>query len=60
MKAWKRFTAWLEQRRERRDAAYYRRMMVVLTVSPSTLEAIKQRLAEDDWAPRRIPLDKDD
>jgi hypothetical protein len=35
-------------------------MMVVLTVSPSTLEAIKQRLAEDDWAPRRIPLDKDD
>jgi hypothetical protein len=53
MGVWKRFTAWLERRQAEREALRYRRMMVLLTVSPGTLEDIKARLAEDEWTERR-------
>jgi hypothetical protein len=46
---------WALERRwkERREAKRYARMVVHLTMSPGVLEAIKERLAEDDWTHRR-------
>jgi hypothetical protein len=44
---------WWKRYRERAEKRRQTRMLVLLTLSPSTLDQVKQRLADDEWAQRR-------